>query len=38
MLEGPCYLLIEQAVKFEFKANNNQVEYDSFIVDMVLAL
>lgn len=38
VLEGPRNILIEQALKFEFTANNNQVEYGASTVDMVLAL
>lgn len=38
VLEGPRNILIEQALKYEFTANNNQVEYGASIVDMVLAL
>jgi len=29
--------LIEQALRFAFKANNNQAEYEAFIVGMLLA-
>jgi len=36
-LEGPNGLLIEQAVWFAFKANNNQAEYEALIVGMLLA-
>lgn len=30
-LEGPGDLLIEQSLMFEFKANNNQKEYEALI-------
>jgi len=30
-------LLIEQALRFAFKANNNQAEYEALIVGMLLA-
>ena len=36
-LEGPDGLLIEQALRFAFKANNNQAEYEALIVGMLLA-
>lgn len=36
MLEEPDDLLIEQLLKFYFKANNNQVEYKALIIDMSL--
>lgn len=36
LLEVTGDILIEQALKFEFKANNNQAEYKSVITDMVL--
>jgi len=36
ILEGPNGLLIEQALRFAFKANNNQVEYETLIVGMLL--
>ena len=29
ILEGPDGLLIEQALRFAFKASNNQVEYEA---------
>jgi len=37
ILEGPKKLLIEQALRFAFKANNNQVEYEALVVGMLLA-
>lgn len=37
ILEGPNDLLIEQSLRFEFKASNNQVEYEALIAGMVLA-
>lgn len=37
-LEGPGDILIEQALKFEFSASNNQSKYESLIVGMVFAL
>jgi len=37
ILEGPNGLLIEQALRFVFKANNNQVEYEALIAGMLLA-
>jgi len=36
-LEGPNGLLIEQALRFAFKASNNQAEYEALIVGMLLA-
>lgn len=38
ILEWPGYILIEQVMKFDFKASNNQAQYEALIVDMVLAL
>lgn len=38
ILEGPRNLIIEQELKFEFKANNNQVEYEVLITYMILPL
>jgi len=35
--EGPSGLLIEQDLRFAFKANNNQVEYEVVIAGMLLA-
>jgi len=37
ILEGPNGLLIEQALRFAFKANNNQAEYEALIVGILLA-
>lgn len=37
ILEGPNDLLIEQSLRFEFKASNNQAEYEALIVGMNLA-
>jgi len=37
ILEGPHRLLIEQALRFAFKANNNQAEYEALIFGMLLA-
>ena len=37
ILEGPNGLLIEQALRFAFKASNNQVEYEALIARMLLA-
>lgn len=37
-LEGPRDIFIEQALKFKFTANNNQVEYETLIARMILAL
>jgi len=37
ILEGPDGLLIEQALRFSFKASNNQAEYEALIVGMLLA-
>jgi len=37
ILEGPSRLLIKQALRFVFKANNNQVEYEALIARMLLA-
>ena len=37
ILEGPNGLLIEQALRFTFKASNNQAEYEAFIAGMLLA-
>jgi len=36
IMEGPNGLLIEQALRFTFKANNNQAEYEALIVGMLL--
>jgi len=37
ILEGLNELLIEQALRFAFKARNNQAEYEALIVGMLLA-
>jgi len=37
ILEGPNGLLIEQTLKFAFKASNNQAEYEALIAGMLLA-
>ncbi|XP_068461593.1 uncharacterized protein [Phaseolus vulgaris] len=37
ILEGPNGLLIEQALRFAFKASNNQAEYEAVIAGMLLA-
>jgi len=37
ILEGPNGLLIKQALRFSFKANNNQAEYEALIVGLLLA-
>ena len=37
ILEGPDGLLIEQALRFAFKASNNQAEYEALIAGMLLA-
>lgn len=37
ILEGPGDLLIEQSLKFDFKASNNQAEYEALIAGMLLA-
>jgi len=37
ILEGPNGLLIEQALRFAFKASNNQAEYEVLIAGMLLA-
>ena len=36
-MEGPDELLIKQALRFDFKASNNQAEYEALIVGMLLA-
>jgi len=35
-LEGPNGLLIEQALRFAFKASNNQAEYEALIAAILL--
>ena len=37
ILEGPNGVLIEQFLRFAFKASNNQVEYEALIAGMLLA-
>ncbi|XP_068503717.1 uncharacterized protein [Phaseolus vulgaris] len=37
ILEGPHGLLIEQTLRFAFKAKNNQAEYEALITGMLLA-
>ena len=37
VLEGPKGVLIEQALRFTFKASNNQAEYEALIAGMLLA-
>ena len=37
VLEGPKGLLIEQDLRFAFKASNNQAEYEALIAGMLLA-
>ncbi|XP_068503681.1 uncharacterized protein [Phaseolus vulgaris] len=37
VLEGPNGVLIEQALRFAFKASNNQAEYEVLIAGMLLA-
>ncbi|XP_068476610.1 uncharacterized protein [Phaseolus vulgaris] len=37
ILEGPNGMLIEQALRFAFKASNNQAEYEAPIAGMLLA-
>ncbi|XP_068500099.1 uncharacterized protein [Phaseolus vulgaris] len=37
ILEGPNGVLIEQALRFAFKASNNQAEYEALITGMLLA-
>jgi len=38
LLEGLGEIVIEQALKFEFKASNNQAEYEAIIVGLHLAI
>lgn len=35
-LEGPSDLILEQALKFEFKATNNQAEYKVILAGLDL--
>jgi len=37
VLEGPDEIVIEQALKFEFKTSNNQAEYEAIIAGLRLA-
>ena len=37
ILEGPNGLLIKQALRFTFKAGNNQAEYEALIAGILLA-
>jgi len=37
ILEGPNGVLIEQSLRFAFKASNNQAEYEALIAEMLLA-
>ena len=37
ILSGPNGVLIEQALRFSFKASNNQAEYEALIAGMLLA-
>ena len=37
ILEGPNGLLIEQTLRFAFKASNNKAEYEALIAGMLLA-
>jgi len=37
ILEGPNCVLIEQSLRFAFKANNNQAEYEALIAGILLA-
>ncbi|RDX93642.1 Protein NYNRIN, partial [Mucuna pruriens] len=37
ILEGPNWVLIEQSLHFEFKATNNQAEYETLLAGMRLA-
>jgi len=37
ILEGPNRLLIEQALRFSFKASNNQAKYEALMAGMLLA-
>ncbi|XP_057436319.1 uncharacterized protein LOC130728766 [Lotus japonicus] len=38
ILEGPRGVTIEQSLKFDFKASNNQVEYEAIITGLKLAI
>ena len=37
ILEGPNGVLIEQSLRFAFKASNNQAEYEALIAGILLA-
>jgi len=37
ILEGPNGMLIELALRFAFKASNNQAKYEALVVGMLLA-
>jgi len=37
VLEGPSEIVLEQALKFEFKTSNNQAEYEAIIAGLRLA-
>jgi len=37
ILEGPNGVLIEQSLRFSFKASNNQAEYEALIAGILLA-
>ena len=37
ILEGPNDVLIEQSLRFAFKASNNQAEYEALIAGILLA-
>lgn len=38
MPKGPYNILIEESLRFEFKANNNQIKYEAIIVGINLAI
>nr|KYP35830.1 hypothetical protein KK1_043107 [Cajanus cajan] len=37
VLEGPGGILLEKSLRFEFRASNNQAEYEALLAGMVLA-
>lgn len=37
LLEGPGDLMLEQSLKFEFSASNNQVDYEALLAGLRLA-
>ena len=37
ILEGPDGIMIEQSLRFDFKASNNQVKYEALIAGLQLA-